>query len=226
MHAHWQSRQIFPKRAIIAGVTLLSLGRAAEALACFDRVLKQHPQLATLHNNRATALLALKRPEEALSAADSALHLQQLPDAFFNRGSALAALDRCEEALSCFEQALAREPQHVDALVYRGIVLERLDRPAEALDSYDAALRIRPGDSDILFNRTSALAALGRFNEAPRITAASSRPIRISNMRKDRGCSRSYNAVIGKTSPPAIHRSCAPARRISRFPAASGRSQC
>ena len=146
------------------GVTLLSLGRAAEALACFDRVLKQHPQLATLHNNRATALLALRRPEEALSAADSALHLQQLPDAFFNRGSALAALDRCEEALSCFEQALAREPQHVDALVYRGIVLERLDRPAEALDSYDAALRIRPGDADILFNRTSALAALGRFD--------------------------------------------------------------
>jgi predicted O-linked N-acetylglucosamine transferase (SPINDLY family) len=66
--------------------------------------------------NRAKALSALRRYDEALSGLDRALAIQ--PDhaeALLTRGNALFALQRLDAAIDCFEQVLVIKPNHPHA---------------------------------------------------------------------------------------------------------------
>ena len=85
-------------------LVLRDLSRPAEAVAGFDRVLElipaASPQVAEVLNERAGALMALDRFEEALIALDRAISLRAgYAGALANRGRALKELKRPQEAL-------------------------------------------------------------------------------------------------------------------------------
>jgi protein O-GlcNAc transferase len=90
------------------GVQLLEQADAEAALADFDRLAAAHP-VVDVHTNRARALFALHRDEEALAAAHTALAIDpSSARARLDKAVALASLGRFAEssqALAAFRQA-------------------------------------------------------------------------------------------------------------------------
>src|SRR5436190_1200340 len=145
------------------GLLLLIERRAAEALACFDEVLRLAPRhLARI--NRANALAELGRPTEALAEYDRALAtFPDHPGALFNRGSALLAMGRHLEAIAAFDRTIAIVPQHAQAWNNRATALYALNRHAEALTSCAQALAARKDYADAHHNEALCLLAIGDF---------------------------------------------------------------
>jgi tetratricopeptide (TPR) repeat protein len=149
------------------GNALANLGRAAEALASYDRAIKLKPDHADAHSNRGNVLLGLKRPQDALASYDRAIGLRpDYAEAHRNRGSALRDLKRPNEALASYDRAIALKPDYADAHHNRGIALRDLHRAGEALVSYDRALALRPDDAETCYNRAIALHELHRLDDA------------------------------------------------------------
>jgi len=96
------------------GQSLLSLDKAAEALECFEEILKAEPNHAEALVKKGIALEELRRMEEALQCYDSAIAANgDLTIAYLQKGGLFNRLERYEEALQCYEQALhAQEKAH------------------------------------------------------------------------------------------------------------------
>jgi protein O-GlcNAc transferase len=126
-----------------------------------------NPANAAVHSNLAVALLALRRPREALECCDRALALKpQYPEAHCNRGNALCALDRPDDALASFGHAIALVPGFYDAHAGRSNALLTLKRYEEALSSCDRSLQIAPGSVDAWCLRGTVLLKFKRPEEA------------------------------------------------------------
>jgi predicted O-linked N-acetylglucosamine transferase (SPINDLY family) len=122
-----------------------------QALVNFDQALKINPQNIEVYFNRAVALQALLRTEEAIQNLDLAITLQPtFADAYNNRGVALLSVRRYEEALQDFDHSLKLTPHRADAYVNRGNALRGLKKNQEALMSYQKALELNP-EFDYLF---------------------------------------------------------------------------
>jgi tetratricopeptide (TPR) repeat protein len=158
--AHFDALQLL-------GAVELQAGRAAQALALFDRALGVRTDFPDLHANRGLALKVLGRLDEALASLDRAVALNpRHAETRSNRGTVLQELGRNREALDDFDRALQLDPAHAQAMLNRGVVLLALDRRSEALAAIDRALEMRPGLAEAHFNRGNALKALGRDTEA------------------------------------------------------------
>lgn len=113
------------------------------------------------------ALLALKRPQEALAALDGALRSK--PDdaeVLYWRGNALLELAKPEEAVASYRRAVQLRPDLADAHYNLATVLLDLERHEEALAAFGRALSIRPDYVEALYNLGGALGELGRHAEA------------------------------------------------------------
>ena len=87
------------------------------------------PQVAEVLNERAGALMALGRHDEALAALDRAIALRAgYAGALANRGRALKELKRPQEALQSYDEALRFNPRFALALTGRGTALAELGR--------------------------------------------------------------------------------------------------
>ena len=149
------------------GVLAHQQGRHAEAEALIGAALKQRPDEAVALANRAAALNALRRFDEALADCDRAIAARpDHVDAFINRALALKELGRAHEALASCDKALRLKPDSADAYNNRGLALFALQRPADALRSYEQALALDPQSAEALNNRGLTLYELGRLDEA------------------------------------------------------------
>jgi len=89
------------------GQSLLSLEHAAEALECFDGILRVNPDHAEALVKKGAALELLRRDEEALRCYDQAIEADgSLTIAYLQKGGLFNRLERYEEALTCYERAL------------------------------------------------------------------------------------------------------------------------
>jgi protein O-GlcNAc transferase len=137
---------------------------AAERLSTARSI---NPASATVPSNLAVALLALKRPREAMECCEAALGLKpDFPEALCNRGNALCALDRPAEGLAAYERAISLAPGFYDAHMGRTKALLMLKRYAEALSSCDRALQLGPHSVDAWCLRGSVLLRAKRPEEA------------------------------------------------------------
>ncbi len=122
---------------------------------------------ATVDSNLAVALLALRRPCEALECAEAALALKpHFPEALCNHGHALCALGRPLEALASYERAVALAAGFYDAHLGRTRALLSLGRNAEALVSCERLLQLGPRSIDAWCLRGSILLRFKRADEA------------------------------------------------------------
>ncbi len=149
------------------GMSLSSLGRKEEALACHDRALELNPNLVQAWSNKGATLNELRRNEQALACYNRAIELNpRYEKAWSNKGNALKDLGRNEEALACHSHALQLNPLFEKAWANKGIVLRLLGRIEEALACYDRALELDPRDEIAWCNKGIALGAPGRHDEA------------------------------------------------------------
>ncbi len=148
-------------------LSLLAAGRAAEALAEFDALLRRDPRHAEAWVQRSLVLILLSRNDEALFSAERAVKLMPgHPDAHSYRGSALLQLGRIDDALAAYDRVLTLAPKAPVAHYNRANALRKLGRWQAALDSLEQALRLQPAYPDALTVTGLVMQALGDFDGA------------------------------------------------------------
>ncbi len=150
-----------------AGNSLLTQGRAAEALADFDAALQATGPHADILNSRGIALRILGRLDEAVQAFDMALALR--PDnalVHANRGAVLTDLGRHAEAIESLDIAIRLQPDNAASWSNSATALREVDRFEDALSGYAKALALVPAYPDALIGRGLALMDLKRLDAA------------------------------------------------------------
>jgi tetratricopeptide (TPR) repeat protein len=151
----------------LLGVIALQNGHPERAADLLGRAIRRNACVPAAHRHLATALRALKRPEEALASARRALALRPATaQAYLIQAAALADLQQFEAALESFNQAVALQPEDASAHNGRGSVLLDLMQPEQALLACERALALRPGFANALNNRGAALIQLAQFERA------------------------------------------------------------
>jgi tetratricopeptide (TPR) repeat protein len=185
--------QIFA--GLLQSVELRNEGRWAEALACLEAAIAINPQLPLCQLDRARALCALQRHDEAIESLDafsgralrsaevealkaeireaglSALRqrLSEQPDdpaARLQRGNLFRLSGHHPEALADYAAILERQPEHVAACTQQAAVFVAQGRYAEAVAAYTRALRQRPECAELWYNLGNVRQLLGRFDAA------------------------------------------------------------
>ncbi len=140
---------------------LLAAGRPAEALDTLDP-LANDTALGVAQTLRGTALNALSRPEEAVTAFTHAL--ATLPDdaeTHLNLGNAYADLDEPDLAEPHIRRAIALQPAMAEAHASLGHILAADGRLEEAIACQEAAIAIRPDFAAAHWNQGVALLLAG-----------------------------------------------------------------
>ncbi len=146
------------------GIFLRFLGKAAESIDCFDKIMELDPHCAGRWWNAMAGLLyAADCPRDAIACYDKAISLDPAdvdsiearhrailasapPEAAaqHNRGAELHRSNRLEEALTCFEKAIELNPRFAEAWNGKAAVLDGLGRQAEALVCLTKAVEFYP----------------------------------------------------------------------------------
>jgi tetratricopeptide (TPR) repeat protein len=122
---------------------LLQKGKLDSALRCFQAILNDDPEEASVHNSAGDVLLKLKRRDEAMVHFDTA--------------SALYLKDGLHMvALSVSRKALRADPEHHAAHFFMAACFDEQGKPDMARREYIAYLKGSPDKSE-----TSVLTALG-----------------------------------------------------------------
>lgn len=92
------------------GQALLNLGKAQDALACFEEAIARAPQNAEAFVKKGLALERLQRMEQAIESYDQALAVDGSSTlAYLYKGAVCNRLQRFQEALDCYDRALKSE---------------------------------------------------------------------------------------------------------------------
>jgi tetratricopeptide (TPR) repeat protein len=135
--------------AFRCGVLLLGLHRPAEALAYFDQCGTLLTGQAALMEQRAIALHAMRRFDEAVTTGYRAHQLDPAnADVCNNIGASLQYLCRDEEALSWFDEAIALRPDFIMALINKASSLAQMYRFDDAIATYRQVQAIDPDNAE------------------------------------------------------------------------------
>jgi tetratricopeptide (TPR) repeat protein len=146
---------------------LLEWNRPADALKRFDDACGRGPVPPELLVDRAVALNALDRAEDAMESCRAALALApRFAPAHLVWAESLRALQRHDEALAQYDAALTAAPDFAPARSGRAALLLALSRAEEALADLQRLLRQQPNDASLHNRHGLALAELLRFEEA------------------------------------------------------------
>jgi Flp pilus assembly protein TadD len=135
------------------GAAYLAANRPLEALAPLDRALALNPADHTARRNRALALLALGRADEAAVIFET-LPAREPGEAveYFALGNAFARDGKFPEAIAAYTRTVTLDSAHVAARANLGNALLVSGRAREAIVAYEAALRLNPADRGLLEN--------------------------------------------------------------------------
>jgi tetratricopeptide (TPR) repeat protein len=155
-----------------------------QALAQFDLMLKQHPDLrAALTVARGEVLFEAARYDQAIQSYSEALAKGADAGLLHARAEAYAAMGELDRALADAEAALRLTPGDPGALNLRASLKLGKRQTASALEDFDAAVKLDPDDADNLMGRGAAYMAMKQydraivdFDEARRIDPASISP--------------------------------------------------
>jgi Tfp pilus assembly protein PilF len=151
----------------LMGCLLARAGRSREALANLDRALALGADDVHLHVIRASVMIDLKMPAQAIESCRRALERQPgLAEAQVNLGAALYLTGDYAAAADVCREALRVSPANASAHAYLGCSLLELLRPDEALTSLTRAVELNPNHSLAHNARALCLMDLDRRAEA------------------------------------------------------------
>jgi tetratricopeptide (TPR) repeat protein len=151
------------------GTRLFSEGKVAEALVQFQLALKSAPDAVDVLVNTSSALVALRRRDEALSLLNRVIELDPSHEmAYYNLGT-LAARDGDDaRAIRYYESALEADPSHTQSHFNLGNALRRTARFEEALPHYRRVVEDDPANTAAWLAEGLTLIRLHRWAEARR----------------------------------------------------------
>ena len=146
-HAHAAALQYFTnattKGNVLAaptwgniGVAQAKSGNYDDSIISFDKALTISPEYTLPLCNKATTLVLMSHPEDAIALYDSAIKINEPPTKYlapFFKGMLLCKLDKYEEALKCFRNAAPADYYEEEIVNHNmGIILRKLKRDEEA----------------------------------------------------------------------------------------------
>lgn len=168
--AYQQAVKLNPRHAPALhtlGVLASQANDPTSGLHLISQALSVEPQNPVFLTNASTALLSLKRYNEALTLCEQALTLK--PDhisALRNQGVALAALMRHPEAIESFDKALSINPNVGEIYILRASALCELKAYSEAVATADRLLALQPDLFEAHISKAQTLTASMRFGQA------------------------------------------------------------
>jgi tetratricopeptide (TPR) repeat protein len=133
-----------PSALFLLGSTLLGLGRAPEAVPLLTEAVAIRPHHREQRQALARALLATKRPADALAVLEPLAAQTGLAEVQFLRGTALNALHRPKEGAAALRDAIAAAPGHAEAHLNLGNALADLDDGDAAEAHMRRAIELQP----------------------------------------------------------------------------------
>ena len=155
------------ERQIDLGISLVTAGRPADAIAPLQTALQLDASSATAHDYLGRALFATGRPDEAIAHLRQAVTLVPNDEILqIDLGKALADSGRVADALAAFQRATAINPDHSQAHEGLGVTFVRLRRYGDAIKAFERALAVSPRSANAENGLAVALAQAGRPGEA------------------------------------------------------------
>lgn len=149
------------------GISLASLGRYKEAIACYDIAINKAPHDSDVWMNKGFSLSRLGKLEEAINCYDNALNITPKSSVTLtNKGVSLIKLGKYQAALQCFNEAVAAEPQYSQAWNNMAALYIKLNRFQAAIDCCEESLSINTKYLSAWANKGVALARLNRYSDA------------------------------------------------------------
>jgi tetratricopeptide (TPR) repeat protein len=144
----------------------LELGRAADAIAEWQRVVRERPAFAEAHYNLGGALAGQGRIDEALSSLEKAIEANPgYAEAHNNLGVLLQSGGRLSDAEASYRRAIESRPEYAFAHHNLGSVLLARGRVAEAIVHLSKAVDLDPDYAQAHYTLGSALGREGRLEE-------------------------------------------------------------
>jgi Tfp pilus assembly protein PilF len=148
----------------------LADGKAVEARATFEELLKEYPQEADLHLFLGISLLRLREPEAAGAAVRKALSIN--PNHVEAR-TLLGWIDSeirgdFDAAIKEYSKVVELRPDSPEAYNNLGVAQKRKGDLAKAADSFSKALELKPDYSAAISNRGWVLAEQNQWSTARR----------------------------------------------------------
>ena len=98
----------------------------AEAVACYDKVIKMVPEHYIAWYNKANDLARLNKDEEAIVCYSEAIKLHPTDSSYWtNKGLVLLLQREYAEAVACFDVSLRLDPLNKTAKTYRASAKEK-----------------------------------------------------------------------------------------------------
>ena len=161
---------LFPQAAKVyslLGATLISQGRAEQALRIYDQAIQLKPDYIDAYYNRGIALQDLGQQEKAIKSYAQSIRLKpDYVEAYLNRGNAHKDLDQLEEAIKSYDQAIRLQPDNAGAYNNRGNAFKGLGQLEEAIKSYDQAIQLNPDYAEAHKNLGTVLHECGQLDRA------------------------------------------------------------
>ena len=149
------------------GDILWEKGRYPDALDTYEEAIATQPDYAPAHLGRCKALIALKRPLEAIVSCDDALaYSTYYPEAVRRKGNAEEQQGNLLAALALYEETNRQTPAMFEAWRDRGRVLQKLGRSAEAIAAIDQAIARNRESAEAWTVRGEATWDLNRYDQA------------------------------------------------------------
>jgi len=160
----------------LLGASLVSLGRAAEAIDELKTARRLNPAHLDCAKLLAAEYLGLERASEALAVVDPLMAKKSADEELLLLAIEARHLSGepgdAEEAMRLCNLGLSRYPKSARLLAWRGYALRRQGAFAMARESLEAALQIAPGDwtaqtllADVLLREGSSEKALRLFEQ-------------------------------------------------------------
>lgn len=136
------------------GITLLKLGRRAEAITWFDKAIAKNPGYKDPWLSRGNAKQDLGDLQGALNDYTAAIKIDSLyPESYYNRGFTRATLKDLEGAIQDFGMAIKLNPEFAKAYLNRSSALAALKDFKGALADLDKSIEYDPGNPLAYCNR-------------------------------------------------------------------------
>ncbi|MGD1020256.1 MAG: tetratricopeptide repeat protein [Verrucomicrobiia bacterium] len=149
------------------GMTMMELGKTAEAIDRFREAVRLDPDYAAAHNELGLALEQTGRIDEAIQQYEQASRLRpDLAEAHYNWGNALVRTHNLDAAIRQYREVLCLQPNDREAHYNTGEILHALGRVREAIEQYEQALQIDPTYAAAHDKLGNALAQSGRLDDA------------------------------------------------------------
>ena len=142
-------------------------GNVNEAKNLYSKLVEKDKNNFLFQNLLGTALLQLKKYDEAIKHLDVSIKLNpNFAETYANKGIALAEQHQYREAITNYDKAINFKNNFYNAYLNKGIALKNIEKYEEAIKYFVLCIKINPTDSKIYNNLGNLFIKQKKFKKA------------------------------------------------------------